>query len=512
VRCRPAAWAALALLAACAKGPEAGPRRVILAPVENLSAEAGDPGPEALQMALWASLQGQEKLSAALAGHRRETIGQAGAMVLTGYAAGNRFHLSLGEQRFACRGTVADCAGRLAGEVGRALGVTPRGLPKMESVLALAKARQAQGEETARLLEEATAADPLFSGAWLARASHAFARGGAGAASETLSKAPVEKMDRYDAARVRLQRAELTADVAGKTAALLELAKLTPADGDLQLQAGAAAAAARQFAAAADLYRRALAMGPNPALRNELAYALALQKDQQGAYAAVKEILAAAPGDPRYLDTAGDIAYYFGDYRQAAAHYGAAVEKDAAFLGGLTLFKSALAAQQAGDSAKAAAAIAAYQDLRAKGGDAAGQPLLEALWLYRTGRKEQALEILEKQTSPRAALYRGLAALVRKDFAAAEALARGAGPADAGGQILMALARGTKPPPGFPIPATALEAVHAHLRGDEAGARKALAAFRARMHPYQEGAWPLLAGEKNVFPAALEDWLAFLLS
>jgi hypothetical protein len=54
--------------------------------------------------------------------------------------------------------------------------------------------------------------------------------------------------------------------------------------------------------------------------------------------------------------------------------------------------------------------------------------------------------------------------------------------------------------------------VHAHLRGDEAGARKALAAFRARMHPYQEGAWPLLAGEKNVFPAALEDWLAFLLS
>lgn len=507
-------YALLAILftAGCSRQEAPALRTLVLAPIENLTSDARDPSPEALQTGLWAVLQAQPDLAASVVNHRREAAGLTNAIVLTGYAAPNRFHLTVDEKPFSCRGTLADCLPVLSSEIAKALQLQPRPLPKIESLLALAKARNAPLAETAQLLEQATDTDPLFSSAWLARASHAFSQAGPAAASAVLAKAPVARMAPYEAARIKLQSADLSANQSARTAALLQLAPLVPADLSVQLQAGTAAAALRDFDAAIRIYRRTLAFGPNPAIQNELAYALAVKKDQKAAMETIGAVLAAASNDPRYLDSAGDIAFFFRDYKQAAAHYGKSAEIDATFLGGFTLYKSALAAHHAGDVAKADAAFATYLDLRAKSGDAASQPMLEALWKYRTGRKPQGLEILDKQTSPRAALFRGLALLAKHDFDAAEALARKLGAGDAASHILLALARKTPAPPGYPIPATALDAAYHHLHGDAAAAKKSVTEFRARLHPYQESAWPQLAGEQNVFPATLDDWLAFLLA
>jgi tetratricopeptide (TPR) repeat protein len=89
----------------------------------------------------------------------------------------------------------------------------------------------------------------------------------------------------------------------------------------------------------------------------------------------------------------GDLAYQFHKFGEAASHYMQAYAKDPNFLRGGDLYKTAWAKFRADDKAGANASFAQFKAAREKHNDP-GFVLLEADWLYRTGRQSEGIAIL----------------------------------------------------------------------------------------------------------------------
>ncbi|MBI2684983.1 MAG: hypothetical protein HYX27_01610 [Acidobacteria bacterium] len=512
-------WLAL-LLGGCARQQQpAAFQRVALLPIENLAADpALAVDAAAMRLAIWEALQTQPSFFATLAGHRRDLPELRAAFVVDGYVAAGRFQLRLNDEPVSCAGTLADCVGRVSTEIAKKLGVTARPIPSAETLRQVGKS--SIGDGGAAALEQAATADPLFATVWLAWAGQRQALGGPAAAVGVLARAPLAAMPPYEAARVRARVAELKQDRQGFARAVMELARLSPGDAEVQDRAAQEATFIRDYAAAAEIYDRILTVSQTAPVLNQAAYTAALQGDRAKAEKYADGAMKAGENDPQYVDTRGEIAYFFGDYANAAKYFDQAAALNVTFLGGLELWKAADAARLAGNKTAAGAFFQRYLDFRTKAG-VRNTLLLQAIWEWRGDEQEEALQKLQTAANSmergKALFLLGLAALNKRDFAAAERFQREIDRSAIEGAFLRSLIAGLPPPPGVPVPPEAMAALHLYLRGDMAGATKSFAAAREKLDPRTEGQWrkfeALLRGQKadRLMPVSPDDWLAVLL-
>jgi len=501
----------LALAVSCGRQETPGFRRVALLPIENLdAAEDGRYAAEAVRMAIWESLQAQPGVHAATVNHRRELPGLS-AVAVDGYYAGGRFRLQVGAKPVECAGSLQDCVGRIVSAVAAELGVTARPIPTAETLVRLARREG---------FEQAAAADSGFATVWLAWSSSALRSGGAAGALAILERAPVARMSPFDAGRLRVRTAELKQDRAGHANAMRELARLAPADVELQERAARELTMTRNFAAALEIYEGLLRLAPSAPVQNQAAYLAAHTGDRAKAEQFAAAAQAAAPLDAQYMDTRGEIAYFFGDYGAAAQFFEQAVGLNVAFMNGIELWKAADAARMAGDKARAEGFATRYFEFREKAGPT-NTAVLKAVWEWGGDDPDAALERLRGASNSmfrgRALLLRALMALNRKQSGAAEQMLREMEPQSAEAAFLRSLLTDAPLPPGFPMPPDGLAALRLYLRGDSAAAKTALAKARDKMDPLTEGQWKKLAaileGKKpeGLTPPSPDDWLAVLL-
>jgi tetratricopeptide (TPR) repeat protein len=202
-----------------------------------------------------------------------------------------------------------------------------------------------------------------------------------------------------DRARLELAAAGLRQDDAARLAASRELVALIPADPALIGILAELEMNLRHFPDAVRHYQDfALADPGNLSAKNMLGYAQAFAGDLDGARKSFEQY-GRQPGQAvNSLDSLGEALFVNGKFDQAeraflAADQKAADQKDPAFLQGEELWKAAHARWLAGDLPGADQLMERYWQDRAKVHD----NLLvwrRANWLYETGHREQAVELL----------------------------------------------------------------------------------------------------------------------
>jgi hypothetical protein len=488
-------------------------------PIENLTSDPvlfADAG--AIQLAIWESLLAQPALHPVIAGHRRDLPELQSYYVVEGYVSDGRFQLQLNGQPVRCAGSLDDCAVRLVRDIAGRVGVSPRPIPRAETLRLLANPGLPDGATNAR--EKAEELDSAFSMVWIGLAAQAQSRGGVPAALAVLNRAPLGSMAAFDASRVRLRLAELTQDRKARTKALIELARFSPADIELQSQAAQESASGRDFATAAQIYDRLIATSAHPRFFNQAAYLAAFMSERAKAERYAASAQTAAPTDPSYMDTRGEISYFFGDFAAASRYFEQAANLNVAFLNGQTLWKAADSARRAGDKPRAEALLTRYLDFRTKTG-LRNTLVLQAIWDWRGDAPESAMEKLRAAANStersKALFLLALMALNKRDFAAAQGYRRQLEPNAIETAFLGSVMDGTAPPPGIPYPAEAITALENYLRGRNKAASEAYAIAKTKIDPFAEGQWrnleAALEGRKpqGLMPASPDDWLAVLL-
>lgn len=243
-------------------------------------------------------------------------------------------------------------------------------------------------------LEQSVSLDPHYGRAWSSLARTYAALGNQSQASATFEKARAQQLKPIDSARIDLEEASLQADRPRALEALRKLYQLNPADVDSGRSLAGAETAAGNYKEAAAVWKKITRVLPADAdAWNQLAYAAAWSGNYTDALAAVREYARIRPTEANPLDSEGDINYWFGKYSEAATSYAAAYTKSSGFLSGGDLYKEAWAKFLAGDKSGAEAAFGKFREARQKANDAVF-PLLEGDWLYRTGRRKEAVAAL----------------------------------------------------------------------------------------------------------------------
>jgi tetratricopeptide (TPR) repeat protein len=243
-------------------------------------------------------------------------------------------------------------------------------------------------------LEGAVTADPRFGNAWVALAESLEARGNRQAAEEVIARARQQQLEPLDTAYLDFQSATLQGNQGGLLNALKRISDLSPGDTALIRSLAEAQTNQGQFAEAAASWKKLTRVIPNdPDALNQLGYSLAWSGDYPGAVAAMKEYARIRPNEPNPGDSLGDVHYMYRKFPEAAQVYLQNHSKFPGFLEGGELYKAAWAKFMAGDAKGADAVFAQYRKLREK---APGTALVEADWLYRTGRRKEAVTGLRK--------------------------------------------------------------------------------------------------------------------
>jgi tetratricopeptide (TPR) repeat protein/TolB-like protein len=245
-------------------------------------------------------------------------------------------------------------------------------------------------------LREALQSAPGFGPAWAALVQTRLFKGDRLGIDELIADARAHQLDPVVNASLEADAAQLKNDRAGVITAQRKLTALSP--GDLVLLRGLAERemAAGEFReAAADWKKLADVLVNDPAAFNSLGYARSYAGDYAGAMEALREYEKARPNDPNVQDSMGDLAYTYRKFGEAAGHYQQAFAKDPAFQRGGDLYKGAWAKFNAGDKTGADASLAQFKAVREKAKDP-GMALLEADWLYRTGRQGAGASLLRK--------------------------------------------------------------------------------------------------------------------
>ena len=396
---------ALLALAACSRTPQRTVERIALLPFDNLTGDA------ALD---WVSTAGPAMLAEELAGAShvvavRET--SAGMAALRG--ASQLLHCTFTQRggaleinfaledverhRMVSTGSAAGAVLFAVSTLARALdaGAQPFSTPNADAAAAWGR-----GE-----FERAVMLDPDFGTAWVSwiqqtqqsgKAEEAVAIAGRALARSSL-RSPLNK------AQIQLSSALLRRDEAARIGALTELARLAPSDGGALLGLAEIEQRHRRFSAAAEWYRRALAIDPRDgAALNGLGYALGEGGDVDGA----KKILEQYGQKPEQavnaLDSLGEVHFMNGRFADAEKYFAQATARQANFLAGAPLMKAAYAHWLGGDLAGADGLMRKYLDLLTAANDRQ-VVWREATWLYATGRRDQALAMLDKTPPDQAA-------------------------------------------------------------------------------------------------------------
>jgi Tfp pilus assembly protein PilF len=253
--------------------------------------------------------------------------------------------------------------------------------------------------------ERAVALDPDFGTAWASWISQTAQAGNSSLAAELATRALARASLRtpLDKAQIQLSYATLQKDEVARAAALAELARLAPHDTGPLLGLASIAQQTRRYTAAAELYRRALAIDPgNAGALNSLGYA----EGESGDLEAAKKTFEAYGQMPNQannaLDSLGEVYFMNGRFAEAEKYFAQASAHDPDFLKGAPLMKAAYAHWLGGDVAGADGVMQKYLAFLAKQND----PLIawrEAGWLYSTGRPEPAIAALAKAPPDQAA-------------------------------------------------------------------------------------------------------------
>jgi tetratricopeptide (TPR) repeat protein len=225
------------------------------------------------------------------------------------------------------------------------------------------------------------------------------AQGDRGAAEDVLNRARQQKLDALSLASLALEQANLRPDQShpdpsAKVEALRKLVSLSPGDiGLLRSLAEADTVAGRFEASAGDWKQLAAEVPEDPSIRNSLGYALSYAGDYNGAMSALREYARMRPKDANPHDSIGDLNYSFRKFKEAADSYKQAHDAQPDFEQYGELFKGAWAKFNAGDKPGADALFSQFRTEREKLNNGL-IALMAADWLYRTGRKSEALDSL----------------------------------------------------------------------------------------------------------------------
>ena len=288
---------------------------------------------------------------------------------------------------------VLDVIGSAAGE----LAAKPRpGLTANEAALhSYSTALEAPLDQQAPLLETAVADDPKLGSAWtyLVRLK---ARQNRAEGVATADRAVEQKLESIDTAAIELEKAELTGDRPARLEALRRFVALNPGDILLLRNLAEQESVAGDFARSADDWRKILLLLPGDvSALNQAAYNYAWSGNYPEAVRAINEYAQRAPRDANPLDSLGDINYWFKRFPEAATNYKAAHDKDPKMLNGGDLYKAAWARLRSGDQKAADDLLNQYVKLRQEAGDRT-LVVLNADWLYQTGREQDAEAMLRK--------------------------------------------------------------------------------------------------------------------
>jgi len=253
--------------------------------------------------------------------------------------------------------------------------------------------------------DRAVALDPDFGAAWVSWISQAAESAKPEAAAVLADRALARPSLRtaLNRAQIQLSSALLRKDEAARGAALRELSRLAPDDVNTLVELGLSEQRHRRYAAAIQLYRRALAIYPGSATAlNDLGYA----EGENGDLEAAKKALTAYGERPdqsnNALDSLGEVYFMNGRFAEAEKYFLQAASRNPNFLNSAPLMKAAFARWLGGDLAGADALMTKYLDARAKQNDSL-VVWRQAFWQYATGRPEQALATLENAPRDQAA-------------------------------------------------------------------------------------------------------------
>jgi tetratricopeptide (TPR) repeat protein len=253
--------------------------------------------------------------------------------------------------------------------------------------------------------EQAVTLDPDFGTAWVSWIAQAVQAGKPELAEELAGRALARASLRspFDKAQIQLSYATLRKDERARNAALSDLARLAPHDTGALLGLAVIQQQARNYPAASELYRRALAIDPgNVGALNSLGYT----EGESGDLEAAKKTFDVYGQRPNQainaLDSLGEVYFMNGRFADAEKYFAQESARDPNFLKGAPLMKAAYAHWLGGDLSGADVLMQKYVAFLTAQHD----PLAawrDAVWLYATGRREQAMAALAKAPPDQAA-------------------------------------------------------------------------------------------------------------
>ncbi len=250
--------------------------------------------------------------------------------------------------------------------------------------------------------EHAVALDPDFGTAWASWIQQTQQAGKSEDALAIAERALTRSSLRtpLNRAQIQLASALLRKDDLARIAALTELARLSPNDGGAFLGLAEIEQRHRRFQASAEFYRRALATDPeNGEALNGLGYALGEAGDVDGATKILEQYGKKPEQVLNSLDSLGEVYFMNGRFSEAEKYFTQASARQANFLGGAPLMKAAYAHWLGGDLPGADALMQKYLATQNNKQTAWRQ----AVWLYATGRTDQALAMLDNAPADQAA-------------------------------------------------------------------------------------------------------------
>ena len=251
--------------------------------------------------------------------------------------------------------------------------------------------------------ERAVALDPDFGTAWASWIAQTAQAGKPDVAVELAGRALARASLRtpLDKAQIQLSNATLRRDGAGRAAAFTELTRLAPHESGPLLGLATIEQQARRYSAAAELYRRALAIDPrNADALNFLGYAQGESGDLEDAKKTFETYGQIQPNNA--LDSLGEVYFMNGRFADAEKSFAQVSARDPNFLKGAPLMKAAYAHWLGGDLPGADALMQKYLAFLSKQNDPRAV-WYGAVWFYATGRQEQALAMLAKAPAEQAA-------------------------------------------------------------------------------------------------------------
>jgi Flp pilus assembly protein TadD len=242
-------------------------------------------------------------------------------------------------------------------------------------------------------LDAAVQLDPDFGAAWVAFVQKLVKSGrqpDAIKAADTALTRPNLRSDLHKA-QLRFSLSNGRGDLQSSLAALNQITQLAPADTGVLFILAEMEIKSRRIDQASAHLRAALATDPsNSDALNTLGYAEAIAGRLDAAKSALETYAKLPTQDVNALDSLGEVHFMNGKFKEAAGYFHQAYSRDPGFLGGATLRKAAFAEWLGGNLTGADATLLPYfkaLDARVNGASV----MLEASWLFTTGRQDQAI-------------------------------------------------------------------------------------------------------------------------